>query len=51
MSKTVLIEDNIHETIIAKRKEMKEKYKVELKISDIVNTVLENNIQNYDIKE
>lgn len=51
MSKTVQIEDNIHNMIIDKRKEIKERYKVELKISDIVNKILENNIQNYDIKE
>ena len=49
MSKTILVEEDVHEMIINKRKEMKEKHKVELRISDIVNTVLKNNVNNYEI--
>lgn len=51
MVKSLLIEDEIHEMIKNKIKEIKDKYGIEPRISDLVNKVLRENVQKYDIKE
>lgn len=44
MSKTVAISDEVHILISKKQLDMREKYKIYLKISDIANFILKNNI-------
>jgi len=51
MSKTVLIENDTHELIVNKQKEMKEKYEVDIKLSSIVDNVLKRHIREYDITQ
>lgn len=51
MSKTVLIEDDTHELIVNKQKEMKEKYGVDIKLASIVNNVLKRHIREYDLRQ
>lgn len=50
MVKTVILEDNVHEMIKKRKEELKEKYKIEIKISDIVNNILIDNVDKYDLK-
>lgn len=44
MSKTVAISDEVHILISKKQLDMREKYKIYLKISDIANFILKDNI-------
>lgn len=49
MSKTVLIENDTHELIVNKQKEMKEKYGVDIRLASIINDVLKRHIRKYDL--
>lgn len=44
MSKTAPIPDDVHALIIDKQTELKRKYKISVKISDIIAVVMKNNI-------
>ena len=50
MSKTVLIEDDTHELITNKQKELKDKYGIDIRLAFIINNILKQHIQEYDIK-
>lgn len=49
MSKTAFIEDDIHQMVLDKQKEIKQKYGVDIRISDVVNKTLRENISKFDI--
>lgn len=49
MSKTAFIEDDVHEMVKSKQKEIKQKHGIEPRISDIINKILRENIQSFDI--
>ncbi len=48
MSKTVAISNDIHIRIVEKQTEIRKKYRVELKISEIVDMAIDNGIDNVD---
>lgn len=46
MSKTAPIPDDVHALIVDKQTELKRRYKISVKISDIIAIVMRNNIDN-----
>lgn len=46
MSKTASIPDDVHDLIIDKQMELKKKYRIYVKISDIIAVIIRNNIHN-----
>ena len=50
MVKSLLIDDIIHEMIIDKQTELKNKYNIDIKISSIVEFILKKEVPKYDIK-
>lgn len=46
MSKTVAIPDEIHALVVDKQLEIRRKYKITVKISDLIAVIVKNNIDN-----
>lgn len=46
MSKTVAIPDEIHTLVVDKQLEIRRKYKITVKISDLIAVIVKNNIDN-----
>lgn len=49
MVKTAVIHDDVHELIVNKKNQLKEKYHVDIQIADIINNVIRKNIDKFDL--
>lgn len=50
MVKTAVIHDDVHELIVNKKNQLKEKYQVDIQITDIINNIIRKNIDKFDLK-
>lgn len=48
--KTALLEDDIHKMVVDKQQEIKHTIGIEPKLSDIINKLIRDNIQNFELQ-
>lgn len=51
MAKTAVIHDDVHELIVNKKNELKQKYSVDIQITDIINNIIRKNIDKFDLEK